>query len=66
MALTKLTANRLLNLDNVSEVVFHPDSETPFIDLTYRRHGSVAGFRLYREEALEEWANLNSSLAVGK
>jgi len=58
MALVKLTENRYVDGGNIAEVEFHPDPEKPILEITYKRHESLTGFRVFGAEATEAWENL--------
>ena len=58
MDLVKLTENRYMDGGNIAEIGFHPDAEKPILEITYKRHESLAGVRLFGPEATEAWENL--------
>ena len=44
MDLVKLTENRYMDGGNIAEIEFDPDPEKPILEITYKRHESLAGF----------------------
>ena len=66
MPLTKLTENRYVEIDNISEIQFRPDPDNPILEITYKPNETLAGLRLFGAEALEGWANFKNHVAEGR
>jgi hypothetical protein len=57
MTLMKLTENRYVDGENIAEAEFHPDPEKPILEITYKKHETLSGFRLFGPEAEQAWQN---------